>query len=257
MRLTLNVCNAATALTFVIRLKDGGGMGDGLLPPSAILQPPSVFMEVIMASLQSLHDVFVHELRDLYSAERQLIKALPKMARNANSAELAEALNNHLHETEGHAARLEEILQTLGEKARGVKCKGMEGLIDEGEDVLEMGGLASALDAAMIGAAQRVEHYEIAAYGTAISHAKAQGHTEASRLLEETLKEEENADRLLSEIAETSINDVADRSTMGEAVSVAFPRMFQPANGRKNGRKNGPRPATKKNARTRAKSSRR
>ena len=177
-----------------------------------------------MATMESLHDVFVHELRDLYSAERQLIKALPKMAKNAGTPELADAFTNHLRETEGHVARLEEILQTLGAKAGGVKCKGMEGLLEEGAEVLEMDGAPGPLDAAMIGAAQRVEHYEIAAYGTAISHARAQGHTEAVRLLEETLKEERNADELLTEIAQKGMADVADTSTMGDAMSMPFPR---------------------------------
>jgi ferritin-like metal-binding protein YciE len=190
-----------------------------------------------MATMQSLHDVFVHELRDLYSAERQLIKALPKMARNAGSPELADALTNHLHETEGHVARLEEILTTLGVKSGGVKCKGMEGLIEEGAEVLEMDGSPGALDAAMIGAAQRVEHYEIAAYGTAISHAKAQGHTEAARLLEETLKEEKNADEVLTDIAQKGMADVADTSTMGEAISMAFPKPPVRANGKARGSK--------------------
>ena len=186
-----------------------------------------------MPTMQSLHDVFVHEIKDLYSAERQLIKALPKMAKNAGTPELADAFTNHLHETEGHVARLEEILQTLGVKGGGVKCKGMEGLIEEGSEVLEMDGNTRALDAAMIGAAQRVEHYEIAAYGTAISHAKAQGHTEAARLLEETLREEKNADEVLTEIAQKGMADVADSSTMGEAISVAFPRPTSRANGKK------------------------
>jgi ferritin-like metal-binding protein YciE len=205
-----------------------------------------------MASLQSLHDVFVHELRDLYSAERQLIKALPKMARHAHSAELADALTNHLHETESHAARIEEILQGLGEKTRGVKCKGMEGLIDEGDEILGMAGAADALDAAMIGAAQRVEHYEIAGYGTAISHAKTQGHTEAARLLEETLKEEKRADELLTAIAERGVNeDAADTSTMGSAVSVAFPRM--PVG---NGRARGTKANSRKKTNSRSKSGR-
>lgn len=200
-----------------------------------------------MATMQSLHDVFVHELRDLYSAERQLIKALPKLAKNAGSPELADALTNHLHETEGHVTRLEEILKTLGVKSSGVKCKGMEGLIEEGAEVLEMDGNPGALDAAMIGAAQRVEHYEISAYGTAISHARAQGHTEAARLLEETLKEEKNADEILTEIARKGMADVADTSTMGEAISVAFPKPPVRANGKTRatpGKKNGKTRAT-------------
>jgi ferritin-like metal-binding protein YciE len=206
-----------------------------------------------MATMQSLHDVFVHELRDLYSAERQLIKALPRMAKNAGNPVLADALTNHLRETEVQVERIEEILKTLGIKSGGVKCKGMEGLIEEGEEVLAMDGDAKALDAAMIGAAQRVEHYEIAGYLAAISHAKAQGHTEAVRLLEETLKEEQNADEILTEIAQQGLADVADTSTMGEAISMAFPTPPVRANGKTRGtttRKNGAR----KSGKTRAKS---
>ena len=199
-----------------------------------------------MATMQSLHDVFVHELRDLYSAERQLIKALPKLAKNAGSPELADAFTNHLHETEVHVTRLEEILKTLGVKSGGVKCKGMEGLLEEGAEVLEMDGAPGPLDAAMIGAAQRVEHYEIAAYGTAISHARAQGHTEAARLLEETLREERNADEVLTEIAQKGMADVADTSTMGEAIDMAFPKPPVRANGKARGK------PTKKNGKTRA-----
>ena len=203
-----------------------------------------------MATMQSLHDVFVHELRDLYSAERQLTKALPKMARNAGSPELADALTNHLRETEVHITRLEEIFRSLGAKSGGVKCKGMEGLIEEGAEVLEMDGAPGPLDAAMIGAAQRVEHYEIAAYGTAISHARAQGHTEAVRLLEETLKEEHNADEVLTEIARKGMADVADTSTMGEAISVAFPKPPARADGKTT------RATTKKNGKRRTTTSR-
>ena len=203
-----------------------------------------------MATMESLHDVFVHELRDLYSAERQLIKALPKLAKNAGSPELADAFTNHLHETEVHVTRLEEILQTLGVKSGGVKCKGMEGLIEEGAEVIEMDGTPGALDAAMIGAAQRVEHYEIAAYGAAISHARAQGHTEAARLLEETLKEEQNADEILTEIARKGMADVADTSTMGEAISMAFPKPPARVNGKTT------RAPTKKDGKARATRSR-
>lgn len=181
-----------------------------------------------MPTMRSLHDVFVYELRDLYSAERQLIRALPRMAKKAGSPALSDALTNHLRETETHAARLEEIFKTLGIKPAGVKCRGMEGLIEEGAELLEMDGTPEALDAAMIGAAQRVEHYEIAAYGTAISHAHAQGNTEAARLLEETLREEKKADELLTAIAEKGVNesadDTPDQSLMTQAVSMAFPR---------------------------------
>jgi ferritin-like metal-binding protein YciE len=200
-----------------------------------------------MKSLDSLHDVFVHELRDLYSAERQLLKALPKMAKNTGNAELAEALSNHLEETRNQVSRLEEILGTLGEKKTGVSCRGMQGLIEEGDEVLQMGGVPAAVDAAMIGAAHRVEHYEIAAYASAISHAHAQGHTEAARLLGETLKEEQHADELLTKIGESNIGEVADSSTMGAAMSMAFPRMHTKPNGRaKKANSNGRKTRTKR-----------
>ena len=213
-----------------------------------------------MPSMDSLHDVFVHELRDLYSAERQLLKALPKMARSTGNAALATALSNHLDETKGQVKRLEEIFRTLGAKSGGVKCKGMEGLIEEGDEVLAMDGMPGALEAAMIGEAQRVEHYEIAAYGSAISHAHAQGHTEAVQLLQETLKEEMNADQLLTELAESTMADVRDTSTMGVAMGMVFPRMHvdanagSAANGGSNGQKT--RAKTKRSARKRTSKSR-
>lgn len=169
-----------------------------------------------MATMESLHDVFVHELRDLYSAERQLIKALPKLAKNAGSPELADAFTNHLQQTEGHVTRLEEILQTLGVKAGGVKCKGMEGLLEEGAEVLEMDGTPGALDAAMIGAAQRVEHYEIAAYGTVMAWAKALGHDDVAQLLASSLEEEKAADKKLTELAEAGLNDAAMSGSASE-----------------------------------------
>lgn len=193
-----------------------------------------------MPSMQSLHDVFVHELRDLYSAERQLVKALPKMAKNAGSPELAEALESHLRETEVQVTRIEEILDGLGERTGGVKCKGMEGLIEEGKEVLDMDGEEPALDAAMIGAAQRVEHYEIAAYGTAIAHAQAQGHRDAVRLLEATLEEEKNADKLLSQIAERGINALAVASADIDITNGGLASRSSKGNGtaRRNGRSN-------------------
>ena len=199
-----------------------------------------------MATLQSMHDVFMHELRDLYSAERQLLKALPKMAKSAASPELADAFTTHLHETEGHKERLEQIFLSLGEKAGGVKCKGMEGLIDEGQDVLGMDGIATARDTAMIGAAQRVEHYEIAGYHSAISLAQAQGHTEAVSLLQANLREEEHADQLLTDIAQRTMKD-GDGSTMGSEMPVATPRSAR--NGARN--RNG---ATRKHKASRTKS---
>ncbi len=161
-----------------------------------------------MTSLQSLDDLFIDELRDIYSAEKQLIKALPKVSKKASSARLADAITAHLGQTEGHAERLERIFESLSEKGTGKKCKGMEGLLEESEEVLEADGDAVTIDAAIIGAAQRVEHYEIAAYGTAIAHAKTLGNNSAMKLLEATLEEEKEADRLLSRLAE-GINESA------------------------------------------------
>ena len=164
-----------------------------------------------MTSLQTLDDLLVDELRDIYNAERQLLKALPAMRKKVNNPRLSDALENHLRQTEGQVDRLEQIFQELDQPARGKKCKGMEGLIEEGKEFLTARGDSDTLDAAIIGAAQRVEHYEIAAYGTAVAHARAMGHMNAVRLLEATLDEEKEADRLLSEIAEAGLNE---RATM-------------------------------------------
>jgi ferritin-like metal-binding protein YciE len=160
-------------------------------------------------NMNTLHDLFVDELKDIYSAERQLLKALPKMVKGASSSELAGALQNHLAQTELQVERLEKIFANLEVSPRGKKCKAMEGLVEEGAEVLDADGDPDVLDAGLIGAAQRVEHYEIAAYGTARAHAQAMGHTEFVNLLNETLKEEEETDRLLTQIAEGGINRLA------------------------------------------------
>jgi ferritin-like metal-binding protein YciE len=176
-----------------------------------------------VTSLQTLDDLLVDELRDIYNAERQLLKALPAMRRKVNNPRLSDALENHLRQTEGQVDRLEQIFQDLDQPVRGKKCKGMEGLIEEGKEVLEADGDSDTLDAAIIGAAQRVEHYEIAAYGTAVAHARAMGHMNAVRLLEATLDEEKEADRVLSEIAEAGLNEratmAADDSAGGVSVT--------------------------------------
>lgn len=162
-----------------------------------------------MPNMNTLHDLFVDELKDIYSAERQLLKALPKMVKGASSTELSQALENHLAQTEQQVERLEQIFENLEVSPRGKKCKAMEGLVEEGSEVLDAEGDPDVLDAGIIGAAQRVEHYEIAAYGTARAHAQAMGHTEIVSLLDQTLKEEEEADRLLTQIAEGGINRLA------------------------------------------------
>ncbi len=160
-------------------------------------------------ALDTLHDLFVDELKDLYSAETQLTKALPKMAEGANSEELVHAFESHLNETKEHVQRLEDIFSELQASPRGKKCVGMEGLIEEGKEVLKEKGQDWVLDAALIGAAQRVEHYEMAAYGTAREHAEKLGLYKAARLLQTTLDEEGAADKKLTAIAESSVNALA------------------------------------------------
>lgn len=152
--------------------------------------------------LDSLEDVFVHQLNDLYSAEDQLVEALPKMAEAASNDELKKAFQHHLEETRDHRDRIQEIFGQLGKRRSGEECKAMKGLIEEGDEVIETtGGHAAAKDAALIAAAQRVEHYEIAAYGTAKTLADELGHGDAKDLLDQTLDEEASADKLLTKIA--------------------------------------------------------
>jgi ferritin-like metal-binding protein YciE len=160
--------------------------------------------------LKSLRDVFTHELKDMYSAEKQILKALPKMINKAESAELQDALEDHRMATESQVNRLEEILGSLDEsKSSAKKCKGMAGILEEGDELLKDGAENGVLDAAMIGAAQKVEHYEIAAYGTLVAYAKQLGEDRAMELLEQTLEEEKSADEKLTELA-LSINDAAN-----------------------------------------------
>src|SRR4051812_28523734 len=143
-----------------------------------------------MPETQTLHDAFLDELRDAYDAEKQLIKALPKLARAAESDELRTAFQTHLQETQGHAQRLEQGFASLGEKTRGMHCDGMAGIIEEGKSVMEEDFEGTTLDACLIASAQRAEHYEMAAYGTLVAWAKAMGHDEAAGLLEEILDDE-------------------------------------------------------------------
>ena len=151
--------------------------------------------------LQTLRDLFVEQLQDLYSAETQLVQALPEMASAASHDELREAFQHHLEETRGHVARLDEIFGELGASASGETCKGMQGLIEEGREFVTTGGDSSVRDAALIAAAQRVEHYEIAAYGTVRTLAGELDLANARDLLDQTLDEESNADKLLTKIA--------------------------------------------------------
>ena len=156
--------------------------------------------------LQSLRDLYIDELKDLYSAEKQLVKALPKMAKNATNPDLKKAFNNHLAQTEEHVSRLEQIFESLEASPRGKKCVGMEGLIEEASEMLEEDAEEDVLDAGLISKAQHVEHYEMAGYGTVRRFAQILGETEHVELLEQTLNEEKEADQLLTQLADSSIN---------------------------------------------------
>ena len=153
-----------------------------------------------------LEELLVDELKDLYSAENQIVKALPKMSKAAGSPELKRAFERHLEETRRQVERLDQIGGELDVKLTGKRCKGMTGLIDEGKELIEEDMEQDALDAGLIGAAQKVEHYEIAAYGTARTHAEMLGYTKVARLLQQTLNEEGATDKKLTQLAESIIN---------------------------------------------------
>jgi len=160
--------------------------------------------------LETLHDLYVNELHDLYDAENQIVKALPKMIESSRSTELRNALSNHLEETRTQVRRLEQIFQMHGEDIKGEKCKGLRGIIDEGEDLIKHDDNLNVRDAAIIAAAQKVEHYEMAGYGTVRTWAEMMGHERAAQLLQETLNEEGEADKKLTSIART-LNAEAER----------------------------------------------
>jgi ferritin-like metal-binding protein YciE len=162
-----------------------------------------------MAEQGTLHDAFIDELRDAYDAEKQLLKALPKLAKNSTSDELREAFESHLEETKGHVEKLEQVFASLEEKVRGKHCDGIAGIIEEGKSVMEEDFDDQTMDACLIAAGQRAEHYEMAAYGTLVAWAKAMGHDEAAGLLEEILEEEKAADEKLTDLAEGGINESA------------------------------------------------
>ena len=163
-------------------------------------------------SMDSLKDLYIDELKDLYNAENQLLKALPKMAKKAAAPELKRAFQDHLAQTEGHVNRLEKIFKGMGEKPTGKTCKAMKGLIEEGEEIVDNTDQSPLRDAGLIAAANRVEHYEIAAYGSARTFAETLGLDSAAALLEETLEEEKEADEKLTSIAESLVNCEALRS---------------------------------------------
>ncbi len=160
--------------------------------------------------IKSLRDLFLHELRDIYSAEKQLLKALPKMAKTATHEELQEAFEEHVGQTEEHVQRLEQVFESLGEKAKAEKCLAMEGLIAEGQNIMKEEMPPHVMDAALIASAQRIEHYEIAGYGTLRTFAELLDEDEAADLLEQTLEEEKETDLKLTEIAESLVNTDAE-----------------------------------------------
>jgi ferritin-like metal-binding protein YciE len=165
-----------------------------------------------MAEPGTLHDAFIDELRDTYDAERQLLRALPKLAKASTSPDLRAAFEAHLEETRGQVERLEEVFANLDEKVRGKHCDGIAGIIEEGKSVMEEDFDDVTMDACLIASGQRAEHYEMAAYGTLVAWARAMGHDEAADLLQETLDEEKAADEKLSALAESGINDEAARA---------------------------------------------
>jgi ferritin-like metal-binding protein YciE len=157
-------------------------------------------------ALASLEDLFLHDLKDLYNAENQILKALPRMAKKASAPELRRAFEQHAKQTETQIKRLERVFASMDEKAKGKTCKGMQGLLEEGKEMLNEDIEDDVLDAALIASAQKVEHYEIAAYGTARTYAEMLGNTEAARLLQQTLDEEGETDKKLTKLAESLVN---------------------------------------------------
>jgi ferritin-like metal-binding protein YciE len=159
-----------------------------------------------------LHELFLEELADIYNAEQQVTKALPKMAKAAESEELRQAFEEHLHQTEEQISRLDQVFESLGESMKRKTCKGMQGLIAEGTEVMQEQKGTAAIDAALIAAAQKVEHYEIATYGTLCAWAEQMGHDDALDLLKQNIDEEETTDERLTELAESLANQRAEQS---------------------------------------------
>ncbi len=162
-------------------------------------------------AVKTIEELFIHELSDIYSAEKQLTKALPRLARAAETPELAEAFELHLEETQGQIERIDQVVEVLGIKLKRIKCAAMEGLVEEGKEVIDSIDKGPLRDAALIGGAQKVEHYEIASYGTLCALAKQLGYTDALRLLKETLEEEKSTDEKLTMLAESGGNQRAAR----------------------------------------------
>jgi ferritin-like metal-binding protein YciE len=170
-----------------------------------------------MAVASTLHDAFIDELRDAYDAEKQLTKALPKLAKAASSSELRSVFEKHLEETRGHVTRLEQVFESIDERAKSKHCEGIAGIVEEGKSIMGEDFEGTTMDACLVAAGQRAEHYEMAAYGTLVAWARAMGHVEAADLLQQTLDEEKAVDRKLTALAEDGINqDAADEAHQGE-----------------------------------------
>lgn len=195
-----------------------------------------------MAEAGTLHDAFIDELRDTYDAEKQLTKALPKLAKASSNPQLREAFETHLEETQQQIARLEQVFELIEEKPRGKHCDGIAGIIEEGKAVMGEDFDETTMDACLIASGQRAEHYEMAAYGTLVAWAQAMGHTEAAELLQQTLDEEKAADEKLTALAEGGINqeaadaahpdeDQGDEEEEAEPVAVSSAAKKAPAKG--------------------------
>ena len=185
-----------------------------------------------MAEANTLHDAFIDELRDVYDAERQLTKALGKLAKTATSEALRDAFESHLEETQGQIERLEQVFESLDERVRGKHCDGIAGIIEEGKSVMEEDFDEATMDACLVAAGQRAEHYEMAAYGTLIAWARTMGHAQAADLLQQNLDEEKAADEKLSSLAEGGINEAA--------AEIAHPGAEEPAAASVGGKKSAP-----------------
>jgi ferritin-like metal-binding protein YciE len=203
-----------------------------------------------MSEISMLREALVEEIRDLYNAEKQLTRALPKLAKNATNPKLRDALTAHLAETENQIERLEQVFQMLDEKVKGKMCEGMQGIIEEGNAMLEEVEDGSVMDACIVAAGQKSEHYEMASYGSCIAWAEALGLDDVANLLQQTLAEEKAADQKLSAIAEAGVNEAATAGIENEDEDEDEPRQLRSTSAagvsasgsaapRKNGRRNG------------------
>ena len=187
-------------------------------------------------TMETLQELYLEQLQDVYDAEKQLLKALPKIAKSATNEELKAVFEQHLEQTEEHVSRLERVFEELGEKPKGKKCKGMQGLLEEGKEMMEQDASEEVLDAALIAAAQKVEHYEIATYGTLRTYAETLGFDDQADLLQETLDEEKDTDENLTELAVSCVNLEAEEGEEGEEEEEegeGSEEKAQPAKGRK------------------------